>query len=248
MNAKADVGNNKHSRVFLTGNYVEEGVDALGEDLLLFEEKIGAEVGPEGMLDAACIWEERGLETGNPHYHAILIFKRQYRSRLSQIADLVCKKAGLRVWPHIEPLRDLAAAMQYRDKPSKAEAWSKWGEGLPYFFAGIHSGFYRRDSLRVFELILGRLWPELPLTRSWYSSIPIVLHDADKSRWTISVSGGLDSTVKMRPNAYGYTEAQALEKLAWLRHMLEKKPLETTSFIRQAISSGGMVMKGSIVS
>lgn len=70
---------NKNSSFFLTINYQEKGVDVLLQDF----EKITAEL-PDmctsnGVLEAASFWEERGLDTGNPHLHGIMIFKREHR-------------------------------------------------------------------------------------------------------------------------------------------------------------------------
>lgn len=158
---------NKGSSFFLTINYQEAGIEALQADFVKISEELPDMCTSGGILEAASFWEERGLDTGNPHLHGILIFKRDHRTRCPAVANLLSDVLGLTVRPHIEPLKDLRGAIQYRDKPSKAEAWSKWTDGTraPSFFVLIHSGNLRYKAARVLGQILGGLSPSLPITR-----------------------------------------------------------------------------------
>lgn len=129
------------AKFFITANYVEAGENTLETDFVKIRENMGeVACGPDGKLEAAMFWEERGHNTGNPHFHGILIFKRGYRTRCTWVANLLVDTLGLQVRPHIEPLKDLRGAVQYRDKPSKGEAWNKWVPNgrSPNFFAVIH--------------------------------------------------------------------------------------------------------------
>lgn len=130
----------KGSTFFLTGNYAEAGIERLHEDLHKIHEHAELMCGEGGHMQMACFWEERGKDTGNPHYHGIIVFRREARTRCAAVANALEERLGIQVRPHIEPLRDLAAAVRYRDKPEKAEAWQKWVHdgSLPAFFVLIH--------------------------------------------------------------------------------------------------------------
>lgn len=130
----------KGSKFFLTANYVDSGVELLHDDFHKINEYAELMCGRDGTLQMACFWEERGTHTGNPHYHGILVFKTEARTRCAAVANALIDTLGIQVRPHIEPLKDLQAAVQYRDKPEKAEAWAKWvtDGSLPAFFVLIH--------------------------------------------------------------------------------------------------------------
>lgn len=155
------------SRFFLTINYAEAGVETLLEDFHKLQDEAEVMCGPEGKLEMLSCWEERGLDTGNPHLHGIVVFKRQYRTRCPAVANLLLDVLGLRVRPHIEPLRDLPGAVRYRDKASKAEAWDKWTDGsrAPAFFVLIHAGSLRAQAVEGLEQILGGLWQRVPIMK-----------------------------------------------------------------------------------
>lgn len=139
------------AKFFLTINYSEAGVETLHADFERIAEGLPDMCTSGGKLEAATFWEERGLETGNPHVHGILIMKREHRTRCPALANALVDVLGLQVRPHIEPLKDLQGAIKYRDKPSKAEAWNKWTDGStsPAFFALIHSGTLKQNAARV---------------------------------------------------------------------------------------------------
>lgn len=121
---------------FFTANYVETGIDALIQDFGSMKQWLPAVCSAEGDLRAACIWEERGHETGNPHLHGVLIFKTSSRKRPPQVANLLVDCCSLQVRPHVEICRSVPAAMAYRDKPEKAQAWEQFGDPSrqPLFF------------------------------------------------------------------------------------------------------------------
>lgn len=93
----------------------------------------------EGVVILATAWEERGKNTGNVHWHGIIKLERKHRKRFTQFKQWLVELAQLKAEPHVEACRNIAAAIGYKDKKEKKEAWIKWcGEGPePSFFASI---------------------------------------------------------------------------------------------------------------
>lgn len=71
----------KSAKYFITANYAEIGVEKLLEDFNKLQDEASTLCGPEGTLEMLSCWEERGLDTGNPHFHGIIVFKREHRCR-----------------------------------------------------------------------------------------------------------------------------------------------------------------------
>lgn len=165
----------KGAKFFATLNYVELGEAALLEDFHKLQDNADVMTGPEGKLEVMSAWEERGLDTGNPHMHMIIVFKTAYRTRCPAVANLLIDVLGLQVRPHIEPLKDLRGAVQYRDKPSKAEAWDKWTDRsrTPAFFVLIHAGSLKERAPRELEQILGEPFKAAVITKRLFLNIPI---------------------------------------------------------------------------
>lgn len=74
-------------KFFATFNYKELGVEKLLEDFEKFQDEADVLCGPEGRMNLLSVWEERGLDTGNPHLHAIIILKREGRTRCPALAN-----------------------------------------------------------------------------------------------------------------------------------------------------------------
>ncbi|AEM05801.1 REP 1 [Rodent stool-associated circular genome virus] len=106
---------NKGSKFFLTINYVEAGIETLKSDFQKIRDYMDVACTPNGAIEAVQFWEERGHETGNPHMHGIIMFKRSHRCRCPTVANLLVDTLGIQVRPHIEPLKDLRGAVKYRD-------------------------------------------------------------------------------------------------------------------------------------
>lgn len=208
---------NKGTKFFLTLNYVQVGIELLHEDCRRIREGVELMAGPDGCLHAAMFWEERGLTTGNPHLHGILVYKSDFRTRCAAVANALCDTLGLAVRPHVEPCKDIVAAVAYRDKASKKEAWVKWNNepgAVPFFGLMIHRGALRARAPEVLALTLGELWNQCPAMRSWSLNIPISQPDAATSHWTIFVTGRKARIAEISPRWYGYTAGQAQARLS----------------------------------
>ncbi len=89
MNHRPTQRPNKMSSFFVTCNYAAMG-EAANERIpcdlehlkIACESKMTQTLGdPENYLQLATFWEERGTNTGNPHWHGVFVLTRQHRMR-----------------------------------------------------------------------------------------------------------------------------------------------------------------------
>lgn len=169
MNQKPQRFQNKESTFFLTCNYQQfedMAYDYLIQDMNKLKEALQKEI-DENRVELAVCWEERGFDTGNIHWHGIIKLPTSQRKRFQQFKQWLVELAQLKAEPHVEACRSIIAAIKYKDKPEKSQAWAKWsGDGTaePAFFVLI-----RLDCSTVLgpdeETILKSYWQWQNLTK-----------------------------------------------------------------------------------
>ena len=93
---------------------------------------------PEAKVELASAWEEVGTTTGNPHWHGVFKLTRNGRMRLPQFKQWLLQLVPSMPDPDVEACRSIKAAIEYKDKTGKKEAWVKAEVGRdPAFFVSI---------------------------------------------------------------------------------------------------------------
>lgn len=97
---------------FVTCNYVnvENGAEKIKQHI-----KKLSEINDGNKIQAIMCWEERGLQTGNPHWHGIFIMRRCARMRPLQFKCWLMQIIPDMPEPHVEPCRNTKDAAEYRD-------------------------------------------------------------------------------------------------------------------------------------
>lgn len=173
---------------------------------------------PTNFLQLATFWEERGKDTGNPHWHGIFVLTRQHRMRPLQFKAWLQSLLEELPEPHVEVCKNIAAAAEYRDKPGKAEAWQKWQGNTrePAFFVLIRMGCYKTIPDGADDLILQSCASGMDLMRKLSLQTLTVLPEGVKSCAIISNCSGLKHIVPGNVSAFGFTELRVQENLALL--------------------------------
>lgn len=90
-------------------------------------------------VELASAWEEIGTTTGNPHWHGV--FKLTRKMRPLQFKQWLLRLVPSMPGPDVEVCRNIAAAIEYKDKTAKKEAWIRAEVGRePTFFVSILLG------------------------------------------------------------------------------------------------------------
>lgn len=149
MNSRPSQRPNKVGTIFVTCNYEEMALtdkhQAILEDLQTIAEAIqpymveeGRQGEPEAIFELVSAWEEVGTTTGNPHWHGVFKFTDKKRMRLLQFKQWLLRLVPSLPDPHVEVCRSIKAAIEYKDKTGKKEAWVKAEVGRdPAFFVSI---------------------------------------------------------------------------------------------------------------
>ena len=91
-------------------------------------------------VELASAWEEIGTTTGNPHWHGVIKLTKR-RMRLLQFKQWLLQLVPRLPDPHVEACRSIKAAIEYKDKTAKKEAWIRAEVGRdPAFFVSILLG------------------------------------------------------------------------------------------------------------
>ncbi len=138
----------QYQAFFVTCNYANMAItdkhQAILEDLQTMAEELQplmAEAGnPEkqATVELASAWEEVGTTTGNPHWHGVFKLTRAKRMRLLQFKHWLTQLVPSMPDPDVEVCKDIKAAIAYKDKTGKKEAWVRAEVGRdPAFFVSI---------------------------------------------------------------------------------------------------------------
>lgn len=254
MNCRPAREQNKYTTFFITCNYANQASldkhQLILEDLQELAEKLQPIMveSPNDMaeVDLASAWEEVGTTTGNPHWHGVIKLTKR-RMRLLQFKQWLLRLLPRLPNPDVEACRSIKAAIEYKDKTGKKEAWIKAEVGRdPAFFVSILLG-----SRNVFatEAVAGltsrHCSHNTPALKNAFLQIQTSLPEAIKFAVTFTASSDKVSTAMPLERLPGFSEWRAQENLNLLKLMLEANTEMAISFILQAISSGGAPTVGS---